>query len=169
MSKCSGRLLVRLARGVFAGGVAWLAGVGPVSGQETAQGLILEALTSQTAGHGSAALLARVNLNGDIILIARHTDASGGYSQIRSNGRANAVRLFLAANLGPPAENAVVVGYGRERHKDKKSRFAVENRGAQILNLATLAARAAREIYGLQLGAGRAYGTGFGQGAPPLD
>jgi len=77
------------------------------------------------------------SLKGASIMVAGHTDATGGagYNQTLSERRAQAVRDYLAQKFGLPGSDLTVVGYGAERLKEPSEPYASVNRRVQIVNL----------------------------------
>lgn len=76
-------------------------------------------------------------LNGARFLLGGHTDAKGnaGYNKALSQRRAEAVRQYLIANFRIPSDRLSVVGFGKQRLKNRAQPFADENRCVQVVNL----------------------------------
>jgi outer membrane protein OmpA-like peptidoglycan-associated protein len=76
-------------------------------------------------------------LKGESFMVAGHTDGKGsaGYNQALSERRAQAVKDFLLANFPLKDEQLMVVGYGMEKLKDKKNRYADVNRRVEVVNI----------------------------------
>jgi outer membrane protein OmpA-like peptidoglycan-associated protein len=81
--------------------------------------------------------LQSAQLSDSAFLLAGHTDAQGtnDYNQVLSQQRAQAVKLFLAANYHIMPDQLLAVGYGQEQLKNVDDPYAAENRRVQIVNL----------------------------------
>lgn len=77
-------------------------------------------------------------LHGSNMLIAGHTDASGGdyYNQSLSERRAWSVKNFLISNFPIDPQSLIAVGYGEEQLKDWYNPTSGINRRVQMVNLA---------------------------------
>jgi outer membrane protein OmpA-like peptidoglycan-associated protein len=76
-------------------------------------------------------------LSGATVLLAGHTDASGGdsYNKDLSDRRAEAVKQFLVTKFSVPPDRLIAVGYGKERLKNPADPLGAENRRVQVVNM----------------------------------
>ena len=81
--------------------------------------------------------LGDARLSGRSILIAGHTDATGGdaYNQGLSERRAFAIKSFLVQNFHIDPQSLIAVGYGEEQLKDYSDPASGVNRRVQVANL----------------------------------
>ena len=81
--------------------------------------------------------LSDARLEGLPILIAGHTDATGGdgYNQGLSERRAYAIKSFLVQNFHIDPQSLIAVGYGEEELKDYADPTSGVNRRVQVANL----------------------------------
>ena len=82
------------------------------------------------------AALSDPRLKGSMISIAGHTDAVGSdtFNQILSERRAETVKWYLVDNFKLAPAKLHIVGYGKQRLKNKADMFASENRRVEISN-----------------------------------
>lgn len=78
-------------------------------------------------------------LSGFSFVIAGHTDATGGtdFNQKLSERRAAAVRSYLIAQFGIPAERLTASGYGKSQLLDPDHPEDGVNRRVQVINAGT--------------------------------
>lgn len=89
---------------------------------------------AELAAHGGEL---RAQSRGQVLLVRGHADARGGdaYNQDLSQRRAVAVKRFLVATFGIPAENLIAVGLGKRELKNASDPFAAENRRVEVLSM----------------------------------
>ena len=78
--------------------------------------------------------LGKPERKGMVLLVAGHTDASGGaaYNQRLSERRAGAVKRFLVAKFKLPDDTVVAVGHGKTQPKNAADPLAEENRRVEV-------------------------------------